>query len=267
MTFIPFVSYNDALSNKKKAIKENEKKSGIYCWTHLATNKSYVGSSINLGRRFRSYYNPIFISHISRKSMIINKALIKHGYSEFKLEILEYCDPKELIKREQYYLDLFTPEYNVLRFAYSSLGYKLTEETLDKINKNLTNLNISKSIKVKVTNLETNILHEYPSIREAAKHLGTNKNTLKKYILSFKPFKGIYMLESNLSVSNFDSNYINHPNSIKIEVTDLELNTITSYTSIHSAAKALGIGHKTITKFFSRNQSRPYKGRYIFKKI
>jgi group I intron endonuclease len=59
--------------------------------------------------------------------MIINKALLKHGYSKFKLEILEYCNPKEVVKREQYYLDVFTPEYNILKTAYSSLGYKHTE--------------------------------------------------------------------------------------------------------------------------------------------
>lgn len=267
LTFIPFVSYNDALSNKKKAIKENEKKSGIYCWTHLANNKSYIGSSINLGRRLRSYYNPIFITHISRKNMIINKALIKYGYSEFKLEILEYCDPKELVKREQYYLDLLSPKYNVLKFAYSSLGYKHTEKTMVKVNKNLANLNISKSIKVKITNLETNVLQEYASLREAAKHLDTNKTTLKKYIINSKPFKGIYKLESNLTVSNYESNYINHPNSVQIEVQDLELNTITCYTSMHATSRALGIGHSTISNFFKRNQNRPYKERYMFKKV
>lgn len=222
---------------------------------------------MNLGRRLRNYYNPNFISHISRKNMIINKALLKHGYSNFKLEILEYCDPKEVAKREQYYIDAFSPEYNILKTAYSSLGYKHTKESLVKINKNLVILNKSKSIPVKVTNLETNIFQEYTSLSDAAKGLNTSKTTLRKYILSSKPFKGIYKLESNLSISNFDTNYINHPNSIKIEVTDLELNTITSYTSIHSVARSLGIGHDTISNYFKRNQTRPYKGRFIFKKV
>ena len=31
--------------------------------------------------------------------------------------------------------------------------------------------------------------------------------TLKKYILNSKNFKGIYKLESNLTISNFNSNY------------------------------------------------------------
>lgn len=147
--------------------------------------------------------------------MVINKALLKYGYSKFKLEILEYCDPKELAKREQHYIDHLNPEYNVLKTAYSSLGYKHTEKTLVKIHSNLEKLNLSKSIKVVVTNLETNVSTEYISLREAAKSLNTNKTTLKEYILKNMPYKGIYKLESNLSVSNYDSNYLNHPASKK----------------------------------------------------
>lgn len=38
------------------------------------------------------------------KSKIYN-ALYKNGYSKFKLDILEYCEDKDLVvKREQYYI-------------------------------------------------------------------------------------------------------------------------------------------------------------------
>jgi len=47
--------------------------------------------------------------------MSINKALLKYGYSSFRLEILEYCDPMDAVKREQYYIDLLAPEYNILK--------------------------------------------------------------------------------------------------------------------------------------------------------
>lgn len=199
--------------------------------------------------------------------MVINKALLKYGYSKFKLDILEYCDPKELAKREQHYMDHLYPEYNVLKTAYSSLGYKHTEKTLVKIHSNLEKLNLSKSVKVVVTNLETNVSTEYISLREAAKSLNTNKTTLKEYIFKNVPYKGIYKLESNLSVSNFDSNYLNHPASKKIEVIDLELNTVTNYTSIRAAARDLDIGYVSIATYLKRNQKSPYKGRYVFKNV
>lgn len=68
--------------------------------------------------------------------MLIEKALLKHGYSNFKgraSEILEYCDKDEVLSREQYYLDLLKPEYNVLKKAGSSLGFTHSEETKAKM--------------------------------------------------------------------------------------------------------------------------------------
>jgi group I intron endonuclease len=48
-----------------------------------------------------------------KNSSVIYKALIKFGYSSFKLDILEYCDPTVLIVREQHYQDELKPEYNI----------------------------------------------------------------------------------------------------------------------------------------------------------
>jgi group I intron endonuclease len=49
------------------------------------------------------------------------------------LEILEYCTKENAISREQYYLDLLNPEYNILKIAGSRLGFKHSEETLLKM--------------------------------------------------------------------------------------------------------------------------------------
>jgi group I intron endonuclease len=76
--------------------------------------------------------------------MPISRALLKYGYSNFKLEILEYCEPSNCLEREQYYLDSLNPEYNILKIAGSCLGHrwklsktrlgrKQTEETKQKI--------------------------------------------------------------------------------------------------------------------------------------
>jgi len=47
--------------------------------------------------------------------MPICSALLKYGYSNFTLEIIEYCDPSECISREKYYLNLLKPEYNIIQ--------------------------------------------------------------------------------------------------------------------------------------------------------
>ena len=55
---------------------------------------------------------------------MIYNALLNYGYSNFSLEILEYCDKSTLIEREQYYMNLLHPKYNILRTADSSSAHK-----------------------------------------------------------------------------------------------------------------------------------------------
>jgi group I intron endonuclease len=126
---VPVMIYTNADIQKQSITKDNKGKSGISRWVNKASGKTYVGSSTLLHIRFSQYFS---LAHLNRYgSMAINKALLKYGYSGFKLEILEYCEPSQCIEREQYYLDLFEPEYNIFKTAGSSLGYswKLSEET------------------------------------------------------------------------------------------------------------------------------------------
>ena len=64
--------------------------------------------------------------------MAINKAILKYGYGKFKLEILEYCDPQELLKIEQFYMEKLNPEYNILKYGGSSLGYIFCEASASR---------------------------------------------------------------------------------------------------------------------------------------
>jgi group I intron endonuclease len=58
----------------------------------------------------------------------INKTILKDGISNFSLDILEYCNPNIVIKREQYYIDILKPEYNICKIAGSTIGHKPSEE-------------------------------------------------------------------------------------------------------------------------------------------
>ena len=69
--------------DKLKIIKENRGRSGVYRITNLLTGKSYIGSSIDLGRRFMNYYS--VNSLLKATGMAICRALLKYGYSSFKL--------------------------------------------------------------------------------------------------------------------------------------------------------------------------------------
>jgi group I intron endonuclease len=219
----PVAVYNNADLQKDLAIKENKGIAGVYRWVNKESGKSYVGSSVDLSKRFRKYYSYNHIADTMR-NMAIDRALLKYGYSSFQLEILEYCDSTgvSLLEREQFYLDLLKPEYNILSKAGSSLGYKHTEETLEKFRArkltpeqkakllgHLSKLNASgltserratlsarmvafnvsaKGKKLVFTNIETQEITTFLSMRDAASEMKISRNTIVKYLKSKELF-------------------------------------------------------------------------------
>jgi len=120
-TVIPVKVYEDVDIYKLQVVKENKKKAGVYRFINKTNGKSYIGSSTNLGRRFTQYYSILSLQkEIERGKSLICNSLLKYGYHSFSLEILEYCEVNKATTREQYFLDLLYPEYNILPKAGSS---------------------------------------------------------------------------------------------------------------------------------------------------
>lgn len=86
---------------------------------------------------------------------MIYRSLIKNGYSNFKLEILEYCEIDIIIEREQYYLDRFKSEYNILKVAGSLRGFKHSEATKEAISLSKKDSIISEETRLKKCNYIT----------------------------------------------------------------------------------------------------------------
>ena len=117
----------------EQIINDNKDKSGIYLITNLITKDKYVGQSINLSKRFRKYFTLSYLKN--RNSLVISRALLKYGYANFSISVLEYCNKDKLNEKEQYYIDTLNPVYNTLKIAGSSSGYKHTQESKDKRSK------------------------------------------------------------------------------------------------------------------------------------
>jgi group I intron endonuclease len=139
---IPVIIYTDVNRDKSLIYKENKNKSSIYRFNNLITGKSYLGSSINLGSRLSIYYSEkAMLAKVKTRTSIIYSALLKHGYDNFTLDILEYCEIDVLIKREQYYIDTLKPKYNILKAANSRIGCKHSLETRALLNLKLKSVN------------------------------------------------------------------------------------------------------------------------------
>jgi hypothetical protein len=97
------------------------------------------------------------------------------------LEILEYCDLYDTIQREQYFIDLLKPQYNILQVAGSSIGYLHSADTKKKISDTLIS-NHPTAQCVEILDTETNITSSYKSLLQAAKTLQVSRNSLSYYI-------------------------------------------------------------------------------------
>lgn len=135
LNIVPVKFYSNMLTMKNIIYRENKNKSGIYMLTNIITGNIYIGQSTNLYSRLSRYYSKSYLKN--KGTFIISKALVKYGYTNFSLSILEYCDKDLLFTREQYYLDQLSPVYNILKLAGSSLSYKHTKESKNKISKAL----------------------------------------------------------------------------------------------------------------------------------
>ena len=61
--------------------------------THIESGKCYVGSALDLSKRLKNYFNVCYLKiEIRVSKSLIYRALLKYGYNNFKLEILEYCE-------------------------------------------------------------------------------------------------------------------------------------------------------------------------------
>lgn len=124
-------------------------KSGCYVIRNIENNKIYVGSSKDFAIRKGKHWEQLRggVHH----SRYLQRAWDKYGETKFVWEIIEYStvhydpmrrkdgttysnDYKEmLVAREQYFMDLLKPAYNMNPIARSRLGTRHSPETIAKL--------------------------------------------------------------------------------------------------------------------------------------
>lgn len=105
--------------NLSLSFKDLDKKRGVYMITNNVNKKSYIGKSVGLKKRFANYLdvNRLNLSKSSR----IHRALLKYGFQNFSLHILELDqnDGDLLSKREDFFIRVFKPAYNIKRSGFN----------------------------------------------------------------------------------------------------------------------------------------------------
>jgi group I intron endonuclease len=147
--------------------------SGIYKIVNNITNKCYVGSAVNILKRFREHKRLLKAKqHHSKK---LQHSFNKYNLDNFIFEIIEIVEDKNLlISREQFWIDnlnSFNNGYNCLPKAGSVLGFKASEETKRKH---------SLKMKGKQLRLGSKSTNEAKAkMSESAKKRGYSKNAIE----------------------------------------------------------------------------------------
>ena len=69
------------------------------------------------------------------------------------------------------------------------------------------------------------------------------------------------------TITKLDKEVVANRVSKKIEITDLETQEIKIYSSFTLAAKDIGVPSSSLSGYFSKNRSGPFKKRYILKLV
>lgn len=192
------------------------KRSGVYIIENTQNKKLYVGSSMDLKQRRDNHSTKL--KHGGHINKHLQASYNKYGKDCFLFKIIEELDnpSKEfLLEREQYWIDKLTPEYNILKTAGSTLGFKHSKETKEKISNSTIgvkkskehSINISlgqkgrklseehkqklsesaktRTLKCHVSPIEIDGI-KYDSLKEASEITGIKYNTIQKRLKNSK---------------------------------------------------------------------------------
>ena len=222
---------------------------GIYKITSPCL-KVYIGQSINIENRFKSYQNPS-----NCKSQVkLYRSFLKYGVDKHVFEILELCEIEELNEKERYYQDLYSATgksgLNLLLTSSYGMSGKHSQETILKmrissIGKNVGNVRsfetrkkdslVKKGIKASEdTKLKMSLVRKGKSILKGEKRKKRKPVTEETKLKLRKSLKNLFSREK-------------HPLAKKV----IDTNTGIIYNCAKDASEAYNVKYNSLNKYLN----------------
>lgn len=162
---------------------------GIYMILNTANNKKYIGSSSNIGIRLWKHRS--LLRHNKHFNAHLQASWNKYGEDNFQYSILESCSQEEQFIREQFYINLLSPEYNICKDV---IEIKIAEESKRKMSESRKEglkagaIPITNNIPVYVYYKDGSFVGMWPSIAKACRALHLHKSSGER-VISGKAFQ------------------------------------------------------------------------------
>lgn len=219
---------------------------GIYIIKNTVNNKFYIGSSVDIKKRFRTHL--FSLKKNNHHSKYLQNAFNKHGKNSFIFEIIEECKKENLIIREQHFIDILNPVYNIAKIAGNSIGTKRNKETLKKLSDSHKGQKAwNKGIPA------TDESKKNQSLKMKGRESGA-----KGITWSEKSRKKLSESRKNIKFSDNHKQLL----SKKLYEYDLQNNFIQEHLSVSKAAQSVNSKHSNLIRAIKQN--KPFKKR-IFK--
>lgn len=212
---------------------------GIYFIVNTITKKFYIGSTRDYELRKRTHINTLNIN--KHHSYRLQRAWNKSGADAFEFKLVQECTIEELIHKEQEWLDLLHPEYNILTNSGGGRKGKHSEESIAKMRK------IKQENSGKIVyqfSLDGELIQKFNSISEAARSIGKKTNA---HICSCCKGKRAYAYRYLWSYT--PEIVIKKFKCIIIDQYDLVGNFIKEWKSLKQIARSFDINYHTVRDY------------------
>ncbi len=228
--------FNFTINNMPEIINKCKGKSGVYALVNNTNGQYYIGSSgFCLYSRLRDYNQEWYLK--GRSNYPIVRALLKYGIENFTILILEITTSENAVKAEQIWLDNFKPAYNILTQAGSSLGYKHTDKSKQKISESASGKTRSDLVRSEISKRQSGS----DNIFFGKKHTEESKALIREAALNRRK-----------------SNKPGH----EIDILDTLTGITETFRSTRKAAEAIGSTHGRIAKY-AKSKEALFRKRYV----